>query len=97
MSKGKEKIVDNELEFQPNLLKDLIFNPKIPVRNTSVRDSVERMSFETSTSSEENGSNTTSIDEVSNTEQTLSESQERNSTEDGGEQSLLEEVRPEKK
>lgn len=59
--KGKEKIVDvnNELQFLPNLLKEPIFNPKIPleiVGNTSVGDNAKRMSREASTSSKENES-----------------------------------------
>lgn len=59
--KGKEKIVDvnDELQFLPNLLKEPIFNPKIPleiVGNTSVRDNGRRMSPEALTSSKENES-----------------------------------------
>lgn len=55
------------------------------------------MSLKASTSSREFESNNIDIDEAFSTEQTFSESQERNSGRDGGEKSSQKKVRPKKK
>ena len=59
MSKGKEKVIevdDDELDFLPSLLIDLVFDPRIPLApiRSSIGASVRRMSPQTTSSSENN-------------------------------------------
>lgn len=105
MSKGKEKIieVDNEVELciLPDLFKELVFNPYIPLENvstSSIRENPKKMTRMSSSPFSESRSGKENSEEELSSGRTISVGGEKDIDEESSsEEEIFEETKPIKK